>query len=220
MALLKLYQFNPVYTNLEYVSKILLKALTVLPEPDFNLCLCLLSEDITTPSTESTDAYANTIPELIELQQLLESANFAEFWKRVAPSSTSTPSSPKKSASASTKTISKELQTVMKQCVEFDNLIRTFILTTVSTTFQTVPLSALTTMLNFPNATKTMEYLKTSHPNWTVNQANDTVDIPVLKDLLGDVVSSLTNKSKPTAVVRESLKFEQLTKILGYSNQA
>ena len=46
LALLKLYQFNPTYSNLEVVMQILLKSLTNLPHTDFVLCKCLLSQEV------------------------------------------------------------------------------------------------------------------------------------------------------------------------------
>ena len=46
LALLKLYQFNPTYSNLQVVVQILLKSLTNLPHTDFVLCKCLLSQEL------------------------------------------------------------------------------------------------------------------------------------------------------------------------------
>ena len=46
LALLKLYQFNPTYSNLQVVVQILLKSLTNLPHTDFVLCKCLLSQEV------------------------------------------------------------------------------------------------------------------------------------------------------------------------------
>ncbi len=48
LAVLKLYQFNPPLTNYTVIEGILSLALGALPGADFNLCLCLLSEDILT----------------------------------------------------------------------------------------------------------------------------------------------------------------------------
>ncbi len=48
------YQFNPAQTDLAVVAKILLKALTQLPNPDFNLCLYLLNEQVVTSSLTTT----------------------------------------------------------------------------------------------------------------------------------------------------------------------
>lgn len=74
LALLKLLQFNPDELTVEVVEKVLVKAMTALPDPDFNLCLCLLSQDI----------LANpSIVALVDLRNDLESCRFARFWTRV-----------------------------------------------------------------------------------------------------------------------------------------
>ncbi|KDQ16599.1 hypothetical protein BOTBODRAFT_30521 [Botryobasidium botryosum FD-172 SS1] len=44
LAILKLYQFNPDLYNPDVVINILVKALTAAPLPDFNLCVALLGE--------------------------------------------------------------------------------------------------------------------------------------------------------------------------------
>ncbi|CAG8557607.1 9130_t:CDS:2 [Ambispora leptoticha] len=45
LAILKLYQFNPHLVNEQVIINILVKALTAIPNPDFNLCLYLLHEN-------------------------------------------------------------------------------------------------------------------------------------------------------------------------------
>jgi len=72
LALLKLYQFNPTYYRLDVVVQILMKALTNLPNTDFILCKCLLSQDIL------EDANIKTI---LYLADLLEMCEFKTFWK-------------------------------------------------------------------------------------------------------------------------------------------
>lgn len=44
LAVLKLYQFNPHSFNIDITCQILLKALTNLPNTDFILCKCLLTD--------------------------------------------------------------------------------------------------------------------------------------------------------------------------------
>ncbi len=46
LAVLKLYQFNPQMTEKSIVVKILLKALTSLPNTDFVLCKCLIESSL------------------------------------------------------------------------------------------------------------------------------------------------------------------------------
>jgi len=45
LAILKLYQFNPHLVNEQVINNILVKSLTAIPNPDFNLCLYLLHEN-------------------------------------------------------------------------------------------------------------------------------------------------------------------------------
>lgn len=65
------YQFNPHLTNDQVVNNILVKALTTLPEPDFNLCLYLLNEQMVTEEP---------VIRLVALQSMLEQAQFPDFW--------------------------------------------------------------------------------------------------------------------------------------------
>jgi len=74
LALLKLYQFNPTYYRLDVVVQILMKALTSLPNTDFILCKCLLTQDIL------EDANIKTI---LYLADLLEMCEFKTFWKEI-----------------------------------------------------------------------------------------------------------------------------------------
>ena len=46
LALLKLYQFNHGLQNINYVGKILLKAIANLPHSDFIVCKSLLSQEV------------------------------------------------------------------------------------------------------------------------------------------------------------------------------
>jgi len=58
--------------NDQVVNNILVKALTTLPEPDFNLCLYLLNDQM---------ANEEPVVRLIALQDLLEQARYTDFWK-------------------------------------------------------------------------------------------------------------------------------------------
>lgn len=82
LALLKLYQFNPHLNRDETITNILVKALTVFPSPDFALCLHLLPPYIllkTHPTTSSSDLI-EAVQKLRELDTLLETGQFKEFW--------------------------------------------------------------------------------------------------------------------------------------------
>ncbi len=46
LVLMKLYQFIPAKSNVDVAVKIMLKAIVVLPKPDFVLLRCVLSEPL------------------------------------------------------------------------------------------------------------------------------------------------------------------------------
>jgi len=70
-AILKLYQFNPYLFKSEVVEKILLKALTNLPHPDFILCELLI---------DSSHINQSNIQEIILMHKRLETCQFKAFW--------------------------------------------------------------------------------------------------------------------------------------------
>ncbi|PSN52070.1 Eukaryotic translation initiation factor 3 subunit K [Blattella germanica] len=74
LAVLKLYQFNPLSKNDNITCQILLKALTNFPHSDFVLCKCLLNEE---------DLKNESIATIIFWASILESCNFQYFWERV-----------------------------------------------------------------------------------------------------------------------------------------
>ncbi|KFM76719.1 Eukaryotic translation initiation factor 3 subunit K, partial [Stegodyphus mimosarum] len=71
LAVLKLYQFNPVRYRLPVVQLILYKALTNLPHTDFVLCKCLIEQQ----NLEKDD-----IQKIVFLHNLLETCQFKQFW--------------------------------------------------------------------------------------------------------------------------------------------
>lgn len=71
MAILKLYQFNPNLFKSEVVEKILLKALTNMPHPDFILCELLI---------DSSKLSQGNIQEIILMHTRLELCQFKTFW--------------------------------------------------------------------------------------------------------------------------------------------
>jgi len=75
------YQFNPHLNRDETITNILVKALAVFPSPDFSLCLHLLPPYILLNNhpTSSGDL-SEAVQKLKELNLLLESAQFKEFW--------------------------------------------------------------------------------------------------------------------------------------------
>jgi translation initiation factor 3 subunit K len=73
LAVLKLYQFNPTYFQLQVVSMILLKALTNLPHTDYTMCKCLV--DVVHFEDEP-------LKRIDVMADILEMCQFQMFWKQ------------------------------------------------------------------------------------------------------------------------------------------
>ncbi|TDL28679.1 initiation factor 3 [Rickenella mellea] len=80
LAILKLYQFNPALYNPDVVINILIKALTALPLPDFNLCIALLGERPATANQDEPDPLPSLLPSLTLLHASLQQCRFPAFW--------------------------------------------------------------------------------------------------------------------------------------------
>ncbi|XP_020893160.1 eukaryotic translation initiation factor 3 subunit K [Exaiptasia diaphana] len=72
LAVLKLYQFNPAYSQTTITAQILLKALMNLPNSDFIMCRCVIDDSIQQDPT---------IQKVVRLADLLETCSFVEAWK-------------------------------------------------------------------------------------------------------------------------------------------
>ncbi|KZT06886.1 ARM repeat-containing protein [Laetiporus sulphureus 93-53] len=80
LAILKLYQFNPDLYNPDVVINILIKALTSVPFPDFNLCISLLDERPASTNPDEPDPLPSLLPILTSLYNLLQQCRFPAFW--------------------------------------------------------------------------------------------------------------------------------------------
>ncbi|KAG0267530.1 hypothetical protein DFQ27_008671 [Actinomortierella ambigua] len=174
LAILKLYQFNTHLTNDQVVNNILVKALTTLPEPDFNLCLYMLNEQMVSEEP---------VTRLLALQDLLEQCKYSEFWDTYERDD-----------------IYKELTA---EVLGFEDAIRANIAGAVAMTFQAIEVPRLEKYLSLKGQAL-VDFVKAQ--GWT--EANGMVTIPVNKD----------NEAK-TTVLTENIRFEQLTKIIGHSNE-
>lgn len=74
LAVLKLYQFNPLAFNQDITCLILLKALTNFPHTDFIMCKCLLNEQ---------KISEEPINQIMYLADILEQCDFQLFWTRI-----------------------------------------------------------------------------------------------------------------------------------------
>lgn len=78
LAVLKLYQFNPVHYQSDTVSLILLKALSNLPHTDFTMCKCLI---------DASRFDEDSLNRIVNLADLLETCQFQQFWGQLFDSS-------------------------------------------------------------------------------------------------------------------------------------
>lgn len=119
-GLLRLYQLNPSLAKLDTIVLVLVKSLSALPEPDFIQAVCLL------PAKHQTE----TVKALIELDTLLQKAQFGAFWDRAAQA---------------------DLRPVLDRVAGFDDSIRKFIVNAINRTYQKVEKSVLQTALKQTN---------------------------------------------------------------------
>ncbi|KAJ1728363.1 hypothetical protein GGI11_001342 [Coemansia sp. RSA 2049] len=176
LALLKMYQFNPDLVNLDAIRCILVKALISQSQSDFNLCLYLLSDDI------CKDA---SISKLLVLRDYLEGAQFDKFWKEIYGAEDDDEGS------------------VVDDIAGFDSGLRRLIIGEITSTYQTVAVKAVETMVSL-NEEAVLRLCK--EYNWPVD-GNGIITLPLKSE----------NKAKNT-VIKENVKFEQLTKIISAAN--
>ncbi|KAJ3280287.1 hypothetical protein HK104_000773 [Borealophlyctis nickersoniae] len=182
LAVLKLYQFNPTYTNIANIANILSLALAALPDPDFNLALYMLNEEIISDPT---------IARLCRIQQLLEQARFQDFWSALNGEDEEDDDSDVRA------------RDLLVDFPTFDARIRDFIGETVRIAYQTIGLKRLGEFLKLEGA-ELKAWLEGK--GWDLDATDsELVNLPVTKE----------NQAKPQ-VVQENIKFEQLTKIIGY----
>lgn len=75
LAILRLYQFNEDFVDKNVITRIFLKTLTALPQPDFILCKSLID-----PAFFEEDKIEPDLKHVLELHQLLEICDFKKFW--------------------------------------------------------------------------------------------------------------------------------------------
>eukprot|EP00164_Ancoracysta_twista_P001558 GFYU01002041.1.p1 GENE.GFYU01002041.1~~GFYU01002041.1.p1 ORF type:complete len:235 (-),score=80.15 GFYU01002041.1:60-716(-) len=147
LAVLKLYQFFPELVNMDILKKILLKSLCALPASDFNLCMYLIPE-----KTQQDEKVA----QIAALAELLETANFPEFWKVV-----------------------KTCRDVVDVVSDFDEHIRTFAAGIVQGTYQRIPTALFCEILNVDEKGVTA-LAKKPENKWTVDK--ELVTFPLSED--------------------------------------
>ena len=75
------YQFNgATLYNPDVIINILVKALTNVPYPDFNLAVALLDARSSPASLDEPDPLPTLLPNLVTLHNLLQQCRFPAFW--------------------------------------------------------------------------------------------------------------------------------------------
>ncbi|KAI9777688.1 MAG: hypothetical protein M1839_008607 [Geoglossum umbratile] len=189
LALLKLYQFNPHLTRDETITNILVKALTVFPNPDFSLCLHLLPPHILiTPqhnNNPTTDApLSEAVQKLNVLSNHLAAAQYTAFWQTLD---------------------SDDLYADLVADVSgFEELMRVRIAVTVSQAVREIERSVLEGWLSLQGAE--FERFVREVCGWEVGVDEEgvgVVKVPLNKE----------NEAKGT-VVRENVKFDQFSRMI------
>jgi len=137
LAVLKLYQFNPVFFQEPVTARILLKALTNLPHTDFTLCKCLI--DVARFSDD--DSSGRPLSRIQLLADMLETCQFQLFWEHLI-----------------------DISDLTAGITGFDDSIRKFICYVVSITYQVIKKSVLRDLLGNLNEAQTNTWVAKS--NW------------------------------------------------------
>lgn len=158
LAILKLYQFNPDLYNPDVVINILVKALTALPFPDFNLCISLLDERPVASNPDEPDPLPSLLPVLQSLHNLLQQCRFPAFWA-LYRSEDAEPL--------------RDNYTI--EVAGFENAIREVVVRAVKAAFQRISSQRLSTYLDFSD-----EELPTfvEALGWTIDASTGVVSIP------------------------------------------
>ena len=110
---------------------VLIKALTAVPFPDFDLCISLLGERPINPSLDEPDPLPSLLPLITALYGLLQQCKFPSFWSAFK---------------------SEELEILRDnytvECVGFEDSIRQVVVRAVKATFKRISTERLSTYLD------------------------------------------------------------------------
>lgn len=132
LTILKLYQLNPEKYDEAVVRQVLLKTLMVLPSSDFALAKCLI---------DTNRLGSQELRRIFDLGAVLESCNFAVFWKLVkgAYKPTTNPNEPFK--------VPGEVPKMIKPMVGFEDAVKHYACRVISVTFQKIEKKMLSRLL-------------------------------------------------------------------------
>ncbi|CAH1759223.1 7927_t:CDS:2 [Entrophospora sp. SA101] len=150
VSILEEYQFNLHLVNDQVIVNILVKALTAIPNPDFNLCLYLLQE-----SSLSDE----NISKLYDAQKLIEEGKYQEFWKMYETD--------------------ESFKELTSEAVGFEDAIRKVIMKIISMAYQNISADLLREYLNYGSSPNDDESFKEFIKSQGLELAeNNLVNIP------------------------------------------
>ncbi|TFY79371.1 hypothetical protein EWM64_g4642 [Hericium alpestre] len=162
LAILKLYQFNHDLYNPDVIINILVKALTSVPFPDFNLSIALLDDRVPSANVDEPDPLPTLLPHLTTLHSLLQQCRFPAFWALYR---------------------SDELESLRDnytvEVVGFEDAIREVVVRSVKTTFQRINTKRLGMYLDL-SGSELDEYIE--RLGWKLDSATGVVEIPANPD--------------------------------------
>ncbi|CAI2353438.1 unnamed protein product [Caenorhabditis sp. 36 PRJEB53466] len=132
LTILKLYQLNPEKYDEIVVRQVLLKTLMVLPSSDFALAKCLI---------DTNRLGSSELRRIFDLGAVLESCNFAVFWRLVKGTY-----KPTTSVSEQFK-FPQEIAKMIKPMVGFEEAIKQYVCRVINVTFQNIEKPLLSRLL-------------------------------------------------------------------------
>ncbi|KAI0321705.1 ARM repeat-containing protein [Amylostereum chailletii] len=162
LAILKLYQFNSDLYNPDVIINILIKSLTAVPYPDFNLSIALLDDRTSTATLDEPDPLPSLLPHLTSLHSLLQQCRFPAFWTLYR---------------------SFDLQSLRDnytvEVVGFEDSIRDVVVRTVKATFQHINSKRLGSYLDLKGADFDAYLAKLE---WKIDTSTGVIEVPANPD--------------------------------------
>ncbi|KAL5535352.1 hypothetical protein ACEPAF_3446 [Sanghuangporus sanghuang] len=186
LAILKLYQFNPALYNPDVVINVLIKSLTAVPFPDFNLCIALLGERPIASNLDEPDPLPELLPTLTSLHERLLQCRFPAFWALYR---------------------SDDLQNLREnytvECAGFEDSIRQVAVKAVKATFKRINVERLGTYLDL-SGEDLVEYI--SGLGWGVDGSIVTIPPNPDNQVEGTVIRENIQLSQLSKIIAHSAK--------------
>ncbi|OCB86101.1 ARM repeat-containing protein [Sanghuangporus baumii] len=180
------YQFNPALYNPDVVINVLIKSLTAVPFPDFNLCIALLGERPIASNLDEPDPLPELLPTLTSLHERLLQCRFPAFWALYR---------------------SDDLQNLREnytvECAGFEDSIRQVAVKAVKATFKRINVERLGTYLDL-SGEDLVEYI--SGLGWGVDGSIVTIPPNPDNQVEGTVIRENIQLSQLSKIIAHSAK--------------